>query len=62
MRVLRGVRDLVAPRLLERGSAALQQLSEDFGPRGVFARTRATGAAVLWIAVILFAILVLYYN
>ena len=34
----------------------------DFGPSGVFARTRTTGATVMWVAVILCAILLIYYS
>jgi multicomponent Na+:H+ antiporter subunit D len=56
------VREAVRPWLRTRAGTLAGNLLSDFGPRGVFARTHSTGATVLWIAVILCAILLLYYN
>jgi len=61
-RSARSILEAVTPWMRARAGALTEGLLNDFGPRGVFARTQPTGATVLWIAVILCAILLLYYN
>ncbi|MDX1578492.1 MAG: Na(+)/H(+) antiporter subunit D [Gemmatimonadota bacterium] len=42
-------------------SRTLDRVYRHHGPRGIFARTWATGSTVLWVAVILAVILIVYY-
>jgi multicomponent Na+:H+ antiporter subunit D len=54
-------RGAVAALARDRAVRAIEQVHRYHGPQGVFAQTWATGSMAMWVAILLSAVLVLYY-
>jgi multicomponent Na+:H+ antiporter subunit D len=55
------IRNAVTSRVEASLFHAFRGVYRHHGPRGIFARTWATGEAIMWVAVLLAACLIFYY-